>query len=244
MNKIFINRIVVCVVLALVTASCVFYFSPTLMGFLAIAITLGLRHGMDADHIVAIDNITRKLSQENKYSATTGLYFAIGHSTIVFCLTLIVVLGINTSHTFYSTLSTMGDKFGGMISISFLLLTIIMNVIAFRNLDNLQNNEDNLYPGLIFTFANKYLFKAINRPEKMFIVGFFFGLGFDTATEIALLSIAATATIHGFNIIFILLLPILFACGMCITDTINSIFMSKIYHWVNHSKQKLYLYII
>lgn len=241
MHKLFVYRIAIFVILALTITSSILYASPQLLSFSIIALSLGLRHGLDADHIVAIDNITRKLAIEHKPSNTTGLYFALGHSTIVFCLTLLVILGIKDSHQFYSMLSRLGDHIGSIISISFLLLTLGMNLIAFKTLDNLQNNSQK-YTGFMFALANKYLFNAVNKPKKMFLVGFFFGLGFDTATEVGLLSMTATSLVHGVNIIFILLLPILFACGMSFTDTVNSIFMSRIYNWVRQRNMKLYMY--
>lgn len=239
MYKIFIYRVISLIALVLLISGWVLNFSPKLFSFAVIALSLGLRHGLDADHIVAIDNITRKLAVEKKSSLTTGLYFALGHSTIVFALTATLILGISNSHAFYSKLSVIGDKVGGLISISFLCMTIVMNLIAFKNIKHAPQTN---YPGFIFRLANKYLFNAIDRPEKMFLVGFFFGLGFDTATEIGLLSLAASSMINGINPSFILLLPVLFACGMIFTDTLNSVFMSNIYRLIKERSQNIYLY--
>ena len=228
-------------VVAGIFSLCLFHFLPGLFSFAIIALGLGLRHGLDSDHIVAIDNITRKLALEKKESSATGLYFALGHSTIVFCLTLLVIMGVSHSKVLYASLSSIGDKLGSLISISFLVFTLFINWLAFKNL-NSGKGPQNDYPGLIYKLANKLLFTAIDRPAKMFIVGFFFGLGFDTATEIALLSLAATSFVHGVDAAFILFLPVLFACGMMFTDTVNSIFMTKIYNWVIQSYQELKFY--
>lgn len=239
MYKIFIYRVIALIAMVLIITGLIIHYSAGLLSFAVIALTLGLRHGLDADHIVAIDNITRKLAAEKNPSIATGLYFALGHSTVVFVLTVTLVLGISNSHVFYSKLSALGDKVGSLISISFLCMTIVMNLIAFKNM---KHSPQTNYPSFIFRLANKYLFNAIDRPEKMFFVGFFFGLGFDTATEIGLLSLAASSMLNGINPGFILLLPVVFACGMIFTDTLNSVFMSNIYRLIKHSSQKLYLY--
>ncbi len=241
MRKIFIHRIAGIGVVAGIFSLYLFHSSPGLFSFAIVALGLGLRHGLDSDHIVAIDNITRKLALEKKDSSATGLYFALGHSTIVFCLTLLVIMGVSHSKELYDSLSSIGDKLGSLVSISFLVFTLFINWLAFKNLSS-GKNQQNDYPGLIYKLANRLLFSAIDRPAKMFVVGFFFGLGFDTATEIALLSLAATSLVHGVGIVFILFLPVLFACGMMFTDTVNSIFMTKIYNWVNQSYQDLSFY--
>lgn len=223
----------------------VFFLIPSLFNYALIALGLGLRHGLDADHIIAIDNITRKLVAEKKPAASTGLFFALGHSTIVFCLTLMVVIGITHSQVLYFHLKEMGDKIGSVVSILFLVFTLSLNVTMIKSLHCRAATKVKC-PGLIYKIVNKYVFKLVDRPEKMFIVGFFFGLGFDTATEIGLLSLAATSLLHGFSRALILLLPLLFAAGMMITDTVNSSFMAGLYVRVNQDFRQLkrYNYLI
>lgn len=259
MYQLFVSRLLKIVIFIGLISTGIIYWLPGLFNLAPIALGLGLRHGLDADHIVAIDNITRKLTLEKKPSHTTGLFFALGHSTIVLCLTVLLILGISRSRSFCASLSNLGDKTGSLISISFLIFTLILNLLAFKTINrplencvtpNSQDPRQDLisardyasYSGLVYKFAYKILFNSIDRPQKMFIVGFFFGLGFDTATEVGLLSLAATSMIHGFSLIFILLLPILFGCGMVFTDSVNSIFMSKMYNWINYNSQKLKLY--
>lgn len=237
--RMFIYRMIVLLALVIVMAGWILNFAPGLLSYALIALTLGVRHGLDADHIVAIDNITRKLAVEKKPSITTGLYFALGHSTVVFILTVILILGVMNSHVLYSKLSTFGNQIGGLISISFLCMTMVINLLAFKNIRHSPQINN---PNFIFKLANKYLFNLIDRPHKMFFVGFLFGLGFDTATEIGLLALAAASILNGINPGLILLLPVIFACGMIFTDTLNSVFMSSIYRLVEHNSHKSYQY--
>jgi high-affinity nickel-transport protein len=219
----------------------ILFLAPELFNYALIALGLGLRHGLDADHIIAIDNITRKLVAEQKPASSTGLFFALGHSTIVFCLTVIVVMGISHSQVLYSTLREIGDKIGGVVSIIFLIFTLILNLTLLKSLYGVSVTKISP-PGFIYRIINQYLFKIVDRPAKMFIIGFLFGLGFDTATEIGLLSLTATSLVYGFDQVFILLLPILFAGGMAITDTVNSSFMANLYMRINQTDHKLKLY--
>lgn len=202
----------------------ILFFVPPLFNCAFIALSLGLRHGLDADHIMAIDNVTRKLTFEKKSSRNTGLFFALGHSTIVFFLTLMLVVGIQHSEALYTHLKDMGDRIGALISIAFLIFTLILN-LNFKK-----------------TTVSKIGFQIIDRPQKMYIIGFLFGLGFDTATEIGLLSLAAASLIQGFSLTLILLLPLLFAGGMIITDTLNSSFMTRLYTQINQNQQALKTY--
>lgn len=183
---------------------------PELFSYLIIAAGLGLRHGLDADHIVVIDNITRKLVSDNKTSATTGLFFALGHSTIVFLMTIMVVLGLNSTHDYWQSIDKFGNNFGAIISMLFLSITLILNIIMLRDVKKRSYSEVNSnYPR-----SGNYLLRSIDNPHKMYLVGFLFGLGFDTATEVGLLALAATTLLHGVSVYWILLLPISFACGM------------------------------
>ena len=241
MYRKFMYRNLIIALIMLFAIAFILYSVPSLLGFGIIALTLGLRHGLDADHIVVVDNITRKLTIENKPSQLTGLFFALGHSTIVFILTILTIIGTTNSNFLSSTLSRIGDNVGGLISTSFLCLTLILNIVAFKNITK-SNFSIVSTNGIIFRLANKYIFRAINSSKQMYVVGFFFGLGFDTATEIGLLTLAALSVMHGNSLWFTLLLPILFASGMIFTDTMNSIFMSKLYNWCKTKTDRCHLY--
>lgn len=203
-----------------------------------LALSFGLRHGFDADHIVAIDNITRKFQAEEKNSLSTGLFFALGHSTIVFLLTLMIVCGLKHFHHTEKTLQVYGGVIGASISAVFLWLTAAMNINALIILLKNKQHQHTL-PRSILSFIGKTFFQKIDKPSKMVGVGFLFGLGFDTATEVGLLSIAASSTLKGFNLSLILLLPILFASGMILTDSLDSMFMSSLYRLTAKNKNKL-----
>lgn len=197
-----------------------------LLGLLAFS--FGLRHGFDADHIIAIDNVTRQLRADNKASVSTGLFFALGHSSIVFILTLLILLGTKIVHGQFHALQDIGGIVGSIISAFFLWLSAAMNIHALLSR---QKKIGHHHPAArsILTFLAKRIFQKINCPQKMYFVGFLFGLGFDTATEVGLLSIAATSSLQGFQAGSILLLPILFASGMILTDSLDSLFMSSFY---------------
>lgn len=211
-----------------------------LLSLVFIAFTLGLRHGFDADHIVAIDNITRKFNSENQKSYTTGLFFALGHSTIVFVLTLLIVLGVIQFKGSLGSIGDYGGFIGTVVSATFLFLTGFMNL---RSLFHVSGHSHNHLPaGGVISFLTRKILNLVDRPLKMYLVGFLFGLGFDTATEIALLGIAASSALSGTSVWSIMLLPISFASGMILTDSFDSIFISKLYGSFNTNQQKLLIY--
>ena len=199
-----------------------------------IAFMLGLRHGFDIDHIVAIDNVTRQLAQKDKPSVTTGLFFALGHSSVVFLLSLLVILGVSLAKAEDMGVISVGAVIGSVVSIAFLWLTGSMNLLSLYNLIKHQQNTHVHSP---LTRWLKPLFKMIDKPYKMYPVGFLFGLGFDTATEIALLGLAATASLSGESIWLILALPIAFALGMTWVDSLDALLMTKLINAQKVNKQ-------
>jgi high-affinity nickel-transport protein len=237
------SRIMLLIILLCILISLnLFHNAPGLLAYLLTAFGLGLRHGLDADHIVVIDNITRRLIQQRKRSSTTGLYFAAGHSTIVFIMTLTIILGFNHVHDYFKKIMQFGNNFGSIVSIVILSITLILNILMIQNIKQNYAAPKQIKGGLISRIFNRYFFNAIDNSYKMYFVGFLFGLGFDTATEIGLLALTAASLVQGINVYLILLLPIGFACGMIITDTINSTFMSKIYFKVQNNQQQLMRY--
>jgi high-affinity nickel-transport protein len=210
------------------------------------AYTLGLRHAFDADHISAIDNTTRKLMAERKRPLSVGFWFSLGHSTIVFGLSLLFAIGIRALNgpvrSGGSTLHKVTNLVGTGVSGGFLYLIAALNVVilfgilrVFREMRHGEYDEAELERqlnsrGLMNRFYGRFT-KAITKPWQMYPLGVLFGLGFDTATEVALLFIAAGAAGAGLPFYAILCLPILFAAGMSLLDTIDGSFMNFAYGW-------------
>ena len=200
------------------------------------AYTLGMRHAFDADHISAIDNTTRKLMAEGQRPMSVGFFFSLGHSTVVFLLALLFSMGIKAldgpvKHT-GSTLHTAAGWIGTGVSGTFLYVIAALNVVILWGIINVfremrQGTYDEAHlehqlssRGLMNRFLGR-LTRAITKPWQMYPLGVLFGLGFDTATEVGLLFLAAGAAGAGLPFYAILCLPILFAAGMSLLDTID-----------------------
>jgi nickel/cobalt transporter (NiCoT) family protein len=210
------------------------------------AYTLGLRHAFDADHIAAIDNTTRKLMADGKRPLSVGFFFSLGHSTIVFLLAFLFVVGVRAlggqvTHA-DSSLHQVTGVVGTSVSGSFLYLIAIINLVilisivkVFRAMRRGEYDEAELERQLNSRgFMNRLLgrfTRAIRAPWQMYPLGMLFGLGFDTATEVGLLFLAAGAATSGLPFYAILCLPILFAAGMSLLDTIDGSFMNFAYGW-------------
>jgi nickel/cobalt transporter (NiCoT) family protein len=210
------------------------------------AYTLGLRHAFDADHISAIDNTTRKLMAERKRPLSVGFWFSLGHSTVVFVLSLLFALGIRAisgqvqsdGSTLHSATSWIGTSVSGtfLYIIAALNAVILVGIVkVFRRMRRGQFDEQQLEQqlnsrGLMNRFFGRFT-KAISKPWHIYPIGVLFGLGFDTATEVALLFLAAGAAGAGLPFYAILCLPILFAAGMSLLDTIDGTFMNFAYGW-------------
>jgi nickel/cobalt transporter (NiCoT) family protein len=210
------------------------------------AYTLGLRHAFDADHISAIDNTTRKLMAEGKRPLSVGFWFSLGHSTIVFALALLISIGVRSlggsaTHD-HSTLRQTTGWVGTAVSGGFLYLIAAINIVillgivkVFREMRAGRYDEARLEQQLDSRGLMNRLFgrltKAVAKPRHMYPVGLLFGLGFDTASEVALLVIAGGAGAAGAPWYAILCLPILFAAGMSLMDSIDGTFMNFAYGW-------------
>lgn len=210
------------------------------------AYTLGMRHAFDADHIGAIDSTTRKLMADGQRPLGVGFFFSLGHSSIVFLLTVALGLGIKGLSGDVadgsSALHRATELIGPAISGSFLLLIGILNLVVlvgvvgvFLRMHRGEFDEAQLEEHLNARgFMNRIYgraTRAVGKPWQMYPVGLLFGLGFDTATEIALLATAGTAAAGGLPFYAILCLPILFAAGMSLLDTIDGAFMNIAYGW-------------
>ncbi|MDH2904724.1 MAG: HoxN/HupN/NixA family nickel/cobalt transporter [Actinomycetota bacterium] len=211
-----------------------------------LAYTLGMRHAFDADHIAAIDNTTRKFMAEGKRPMSTGFFFSLGHSSVVFALTLILGLGVHALggqvRNSNSGLHHYGGLIGTLVSGSFLYLIAILNLIILVGIVKLfvemrqgRFNDAELEKhldarGFMMRFFGRFA-RSVDAPWKMYPIGVLFGLGFDTATEVAFLVLAGTSVAAGLPLWALLSLPILFAAGMSLLDTIDGSFMNFAYGW-------------
>jgi nickel/cobalt transporter (NiCoT) family protein len=218
-----------------------------LLDFGAIAYLLGLRHGFDADHIAAIDNVTRKLRNDRRPSASAGFFFALGHSTIVIMMTLALVTGVAMHRGRDFGFPSWGTMVGTVVSASFLTLVGTLNLVAlvqlwgaFRARSDADDEREAIDRQIAALLSRRgiaarlfrFIYARINAGWNMYFVGLLFGLGFDTATEVALLGIAAGVTArHTFPFWSVMILPILFTAGMALIDTVDGIAMARMYDW-------------
>jgi nickel/cobalt transporter (NiCoT) family protein len=220
-----------------------FHDYPVLLGTAFLAYSFGLRHAVDADHIAAIDNVTRKLIQEGKRPLAAGFCFSLGHSTVVVLGSIGVAVAAAAFKERLADFQTIGGVIGTSISAAFLLLIATINVVilvnvygVFRRVKNgsaVDNEELDLMMagGGLFARMCRSLFRLIGTSWHMYPLGFLFGLGFDTATEVALLGISAAEASNGLSMWSILVLPALFTAGMTLVDTTDSILMVGAYGW-------------
>lgn len=217
--------------------------NPMLLGLGFLAWGFGLRHAVDADHIAAIDNVTRKLMQEGKRPVTVGLFFALGHSSVVVIIAALVGITAATMQARFGAMHDLGGIIGTLVSALFLFLIAGMNIVilrdVWRSFNRLRRGEpidraelDGFgAPGGLLARLFRPLFRLVSSPAWMLPLGFLFGLGFDTATEVSLLSISAAQGAHGMSLAGILVFPALFAAGMCLVDTTDGILMLGAYEW-------------
>jgi high-affinity nickel-transport protein len=210
------------------------------------AYTLGLRHAFDADHIAAIDNTTRKLMSDGGRPLSVGFFFSLGHSTVVFVLALLFAVGVGAlagpvaddASTLHSVTGLVGTSVSGafLYVIGIINLVVLVGIVrAFRRMrhSGLDERDLDAQLGLRGPMTRLYgrLVRSVRKPWQMYPLGLLFGLGFDTATEIALLFLAAGAAFGGLPFYAILCLPILFAAGMSLLDTLDGAFMNFAYGW-------------
>jgi len=211
-----------------------------------LAYTLGMRHAFDADHIAAIDNTTRKLVNEGQRPLSVGFFFSLGHSSVVFVLAVLLNFGIrglddqvrNSSSHLQDTANLVGTLVSGV----FLFLIAAVNIVIlasiikmFREMRSGAYDDQELEAqlaqrGLMNRFLGRF-YRNVDAPWKMYPIEFLFGLGFDTATEVALLVLAGSAVVSGLPFYAVLSLPILFAAGMSLFDTADGCFMNFAYDW-------------
>ncbi|MET4171768.1 high-affinity nickel-transport protein [Bradyrhizobium sp. LA6.1] len=215
---------------------------PTVMATALLAWVFGLRHAVDADHIAAIDNVVRKLMHAGGAPRSVGLYFALGHSTVVVVATMLLALGV-VSLGGDSLLRDIGGLIGTSVSALFLLVIAAINLAIFVGLwrtfriaraqgihDAAQLDALLASRGFLARLLGP-MFRLVTKPWHMLPLGFLFGLGFDTATEIGLLSISATEAARGASLADVMVFPALFASGMALVDTADSALMVSAYRW-------------
>jgi nickel/cobalt transporter (NiCoT) family protein len=216
---------------------------PVLLGTALLAWTFGLRHAVDADHIAAIDNVTRKLMQAGQRPVAVGFFFSLGHSTIVFLASVAVAATAAAFKSRIEDFHAIGGVIGTFVSAAFLLLIALINIVilirvyhtfvearAGRRIAD-DDLKEVLAQGGVLVRVFRPVFRLVTRSWHMYPVGFLFGLGFDTATEVGLLGIAAAGAANGLPIWSILIFPALFTAGMSLIDSVDSVLMLGAYGW-------------
>jgi high-affinity nickel-transport protein len=220
-----------------------FHHFPVLLGTAFLAYSFGLRHAVDADHIAAIDNVTRKLMQEGKRPVAVGFMFSLGHSTIVIFGSLLIAAAALRLQQHIDHYRNIGGVIGTLVSAVFLLAIAIVNIVILRSVyatfTRVRRGEPYVDEDLDLLLANRGflarifrpIFAMIRRSWHMYPLGVLFGLGFDTATEIGLLGISAAEASRGLPLWSIAVFPVLFAAGMSLIDTTDNILMLGAYGW-------------
>jgi high-affinity nickel-transport protein len=230
-------------VLAWIWALIAFRDQPVLLGTALLAYTFGLRHAVDADHIAAIDNVTRKLMQSGKRPLSVGLFFSLGHSTVVVVASIFVALAVSALQEKFADFKEIGGLIGTSVSAFFLLIVAVANIFilvsVYRLFKAVKRGERFIDEDLNILLAQRgvigrmlrSVFDVISKSWHMYPLGILFGLGFDTATEIALLGISASQSADGMSMWSILVFPALFTAGMSLVDATDSVLMVRAYGW-------------
>ena len=227
---------------AWIWAFALFRDQPLMLGTALLAWGLGLRHAVDADHIAAIDNVTRKLMQDGQRPATVGFWFAIGHSGVILIASVAIAFTASALSQFEAVKATSG-LIANIVSAIFLFTIAAMNLIILRSVwktfTHVRRGGTYVEEDLDLLLGNRGLlarvfrplFRLVSRSWHMAPLGFLFGLGFDTATEVAILGLSAAQVSHGLAIGPVLVFPALFAAGMALIDTTDGILMLGAYEW-------------
>ncbi|HEY4162236.1 MAG TPA: HoxN/HupN/NixA family nickel/cobalt transporter [Dongiaceae bacterium] len=216
---------------------------PALLGTAFLAYMFGLRHAFDADHIAAIDNVVRKLMQEDKAPHSVGFFFSLGHSSIVILASIAIAATAAAMQDRLDAFHDLGGVIGTTVSAVFLLIIGFANLFILKGIWSafararrgeriVDEDLDALLAGRgLLARIFRPIFRVVSRSWHMYPIGFLFGLGFDTATEIGLLGISATQAAQGMSFWSILVFPALFTAGMSLMDTTDSVLMTRAYGW-------------
>ena len=220
-----------------------FHRFPVLLGTAFLAYSFGLRHAVDADHIAAIDNVTRKLMQQGKRPVAVGLMFSLGHSTIVIVGSIAIAGAALALQHRIDGVREIGGVIGTLVSTLFLFAIAIVNMIVlhsvYRSFQRVRRGEPYVDEDFDLLLGNRGFLSRLFRPMfnliqsswHMYPLGFLFGLGFDTATEIGLLGLSAAEASKGLSLSSVLVFPVLFAAGMSLIDATDNVLMLGAYGW-------------
>ncbi|ELY2744290.1 HoxN/HupN/NixA family nickel/cobalt transporter [Cronobacter sakazakii] len=228
-----------------------FHDTPALMAASLLAWGYGLRHAVDADHIAAIDNVTRKMMQQGKRPCGVGAWFSLGHSSIVVLASVAIAATAAAVKEDMAWFHEVGGVIGTTVSAVFLLAMALVNLVILRGIwqsfSRLKRGEplnmpaDAMTAGGPMSWLFRATFRLVSKSWHMYLVGFLFGLGFDTATEIGVLGISAAGASHGMSVWSILVFPALFTSGMAPVDTLDNLVMVGAYGWAfSKPQRKLY----
>ena len=216
---------------------------PVLLGTAMLAYTFGLRHAVDADHIAAIDNVTRALMQSGKRPLASGLFFSLGHSVGIFAMTVAIAVAAKVVETRFVAYKAIGAVVGTSVSAFFLLAIALVNAVIFVSVYRtfrsvrvgkpfLEEDMNVLLNGRgLLARLFRPLFRMVSRSWHLLPIGLLFGLGFDTVTEVGLFGISATQAADGKALSVVLVFPVLFAAAMALVDTTDSVLMVGAYGW-------------
>ncbi|MDD2703849.1 MAG: HoxN/HupN/NixA family nickel/cobalt transporter [Acidocella sp.] len=228
---------------AWVWAGVSFHDQPAMLGTALLAYTFGLRHAVDADHIAAIDNVTRKLMQENKRPIAVGFFFSMGHSLVLLIGVVAIALTAMSLASSFDNFNNEASVASTVVSTSFMLLIAVMNLMiavsVYRTFQHVQRGGSYVEEDFdmllnqrgVLARLFRPMFRLVHKSWHMAPLGFLFGLGFDTVTEVTLLGLASTQAAHGMSLWPILTFPLLFAAGMSLIDTTDGIMMLGAYGW-------------
>lgn len=218
----------------------VFQF-PSLLGMAVVSLTFGLAHAFDVDHIACIDNMTRRMVQQGDKNRGAGFFFSCGHSTVVIIMGAATIFAVQWAKHAIPQFQAVGGAIGTLAAGAFLILLATVNffilkdiIRTFKSMRNGTYVEESLQrpdKGYVNRAINR-LFNIATKNWHIYLIGFLFGLGFDTATQIAVLATSASASSKGMPWVAVLSFPILFTAGMSLMDTLDGFFMSTAYQWV------------
>lgn len=242
--------LVVVQIVVWIAVGIVLHFHTALVSTAVLSYTLGLRHALDADHISAIDLMTRRLVASGQRPVTVGTFFSLGHSTIVIVTSIVVAASSAAIQDRFGAFSDVGAIIGSSVSAAFLIILGLMNVWIMWKLYQLlqkaiasplgqESLDFSFEGGGCMTMLLRRTFKLVDRPWKMYPLGVLFGLGFDTSSEVALLGISSIQAAQGTSIWLILIFPILFTSGMCLLDTFDGAAMMSLYTSARLAKDAL-----
>ncbi len=228
-----------------------FHKSPALMAACLLAWGYGLRHAVDADHIAAIDTVTRKMMQQGKRPFGVGAWFSLGHSSIVVLASVAIAATAAAIKDDMAWFHEVGGVIGTTVSAVFLLAMALVNLVILRGIwqsfnrlkrgEPVTENADAFTAGGPMSWLFRATFRLVGKSWHMYLVGFLFGLGFDTATEIGVLGISAAGASNGMSVWSILVFPALFTSGMALIDTLDNMVMVGAYGWAfSKPQRKLY----